>query len=319
MNRVLITTPDYPPHKVGGISTFVINLEKVIKRLPCTYEVFVWNKPSDVREIDLSQYDLVINAHFHCLLFLNHSNMLTFVHGGELLSYSKNPIKRLLKWLGHKKILDSMKRSRHNIFISEFTFNLYRSLGAEADYCRDIVFHNCIDTELAEFVEKSFDNEITICSFVRDVPHKNVSGILKTFHAIKNRHPHKVSLYITADLAGENIFNISNCDNDKREEVLKTSHLNLLMSLDHTHIGNVEGFGLTVLESGKYGVPTIGLSSGGLVESIHHNKTGVLADQSKDLYQDLKDNFSKLSKNVYNHTTHSHSLDQLENLLRAFI
>jgi glycosyltransferase involved in cell wall biosynthesis len=245
--------------------------------------------------------------------------MITFVHGGELLSYSKNPLKHFLKRISHKKILKSLSRSRFNFFISDFTFKLYQQLGGVADYSRDFVFHNCIDTSQSEFINKDLEGEISLCSFVRDVPHKNIKGIIETFNLIKSKHPHKVTLYITSDCEGENIVNISNCDNEKRENILKTSHLNLLMSLDHSHRGNIEGFGLTVLEAGKYGVPTIGLSTGGLVESIHHLSTGLLADQSCDLYADIKNYYSRMSHNVYQHTIQSHSLDKLEKLFRNFL
>jgi glycosyltransferase involved in cell wall biosynthesis len=320
-SKVLITTPDYPPARIGGISTFVLNLEKVLQSMGVSYEVFVWNKVTDLTQLDLSIFSTVINAHFHSLLKLNHGNMLTFVHGGELLAYSKNPIKRIIKSLLHKKILGSLNKSQTNIFVSEYSQKLYHNLSGRSDFSKNKVFHNCIDLGDSSFVPKDLTGEIRICCFVRDVPHKNVKGSLELYQNLKKAHSGKVSLTITSNIqtSDPDIICLPNASDDQREAILKESHLNLLLSLDHRHIGNIEGFGLTVLEAGKYGVPTLGLSNGGLVESIHHMKTGLLIDQVDDLYGILQSEYKMLSTNVFVHTHTSHGLNVMEKLVKAYL
>lgn len=319
--KVLITTPDYPPQRIGGISTYVLNIEKVLESLKIEFKVFVWNSLSDLKSINLNEYSHIINAHFHALLKLDHPQMLTIVHGGELYSYSKNPFKKFLKSFLHKKILHSLTKSKKNIFVSEFSYNLFSELYGARDVSRDFVFHNCIDLGDSYFIEKNLEKEIHLCCFVRDVPHKNIAGTIELYKNLKKSHPHKVTLTITSNIItdDEDIISIPNATDEQREEVLKKSHLNILLSLDHGHIGNIEGFGLTVLEAGKYGVPTLGLSNGGLVESIHHLKTGVLIDQLDELYSTLKESYEQLARNVYDHTHMSHGLTSMERFLKAHI
>jgi glycosyltransferase involved in cell wall biosynthesis len=320
-NKVLITTPDYPPNRIGGISTFVINLEKVLKSQNIPYDLLVWNTLGDLSSKELSSYRCIINAHFHSLLKIDHNNMITFVHGGELFSYSKNPIKRIIKSILHKRILKSLKKSEANIFVSVYSLKLYNKLLGETDYEKNKVFHNCIDLNESEFINKDIDSEIKLCCFVRDVPHKNIAGTLALYRELKSKHNGKVSLTITAnvDVNDPDIRSIPNATDADREEIMKESHLNLLLSLDHSHLGNIEGFGLTVLEAGKYGVPTLGLSNGGLVESIHHLSTGLLVDQLDDLYLTLQTDYRKLSLKVHEHTHESHGLDVMSNFIKAYL
>ena len=87
------------------------------------------------------------------------------------------------------------------------------------------------------------------------------------------------------------------------------------MSLDHSHLGFYEGFGLTVLESALFGVPSIVYDTGGLPEAVHHLETGiVLPSQSKMTHIELitpwlnEFNYQKLSRGCYQHTLESHSL-----------
>ena len=54
---ILITTSDYPP-KLGGLSTFTINIEKVFKDLNVEYELFHWKNSEDLKEFD---YNTIAN------------------------------------------------------------------------------------------------------------------------------------------------------------------------------------------------------------------------------------------------------------------
>lgn len=248
VRKVLITTPDYPPNRVGGISTFVLNLESILKSLRVEYKVLVWTKPSELRKVDTSVYDIVFNAHFMAATVLKHKHMINFIHGGELLPYSPNFFKRLVKRTFHKRLMSFIEKSHFNVFISEFTFELFKSYSDKVDYSRDIIHHNCIDILQAKFYEKSLKDELILCCFARDVPHKNLAGVIKIFEFFNRHHPRGAKLYLTSDKGSENprIINIANISDEERELIYQKSHLNLLLSLDHCEKGQVEGFGLTI-------------------------------------------------------------------------
>lgn len=324
MNKnILITTPDYPPDRVGGISTFVLNLEQVLSSMDIDYEVFVWRNINHIPK-NLSNYTHVINVHFHFLFKLNHPNMITFIHGGELLAYSSNVIKRIMKTILHKKMISVLAKSQKNVFISQFTQNLYQSNGGTLCYDRDIVYHNCINLNNSNFLEKEIHEEIILCCFVRDVPHKNIKGVLEVYRHLKRLHPKNIKLYLTSKVKTDdpNIIQLENISDTERELIYQKSHLNLLLSLDHSQKGNVEGFGLTVLEAGKYGVPTIAMATGGLVESVHDGRTGWLISNTKNiskLYNEIKENYRSVSREVFKHTHSSHGQDNLERLLKDIL
>lgn len=324
--KILLTTPDYPPKRIGGISTFVINIETILRELNIDYELFVWSSRKDIINKNFSGYRLIMNAHFVPALYKNNTNTINFVHGGEILPYSQNIFKNLYKKMKHQKILKSLHSSKYNVFVSEFSFEIFKKFSVSTSYSRDIVAHNCINLEHQKFIKKEWTDKLQICCFVRDVPHKNIQGVLKLFKKINDVHPKGAQLHITSDVKvnGLDIVNISGVDENEKEKIYQKSHLNFLLSLDHSHKGNVEGFGLTVLEAAKYGVPTVGLTTGGLVESIHHKKTGWLfKDNDFQSFDDFmtffKDHYVELQSESYSHTLLSHGLNEYKKLLEVLI
>ena len=97
----------------------------------------------------------------------------------------------------------------------------------------------------------------------------------------------------------------------------------MLLSLDHSSEGFIEGFGLTVLEAGKFGTPSLVLGTGGLSESCHHKVTGwVFNNFSKEELDEFVNKMSpsfyeEISKNVYEHTLNYHGLDEYKPLMRS--
>ena len=134
--KVLITTPDYPPHRIGGISTFVLNLEKILKKLSIEYELCIWNSLGELKVDNANQFDVIFNAHYMAATKIRHKKMINFIHGGELFPYSPNFFKRVIKTIGHKKLMSYIERSSFNIFISNYTFGLFESYVKQVDYAR---------------------------------------------------------------------------------------------------------------------------------------------------------------------------------------
>ena len=189
-----------------------------------------------------------------------------------------------------------------------------------------MVFENCIEVDSAKFIEKDFNQKLILCCFVRDVPHKNIKGVIQLFKYLKEIHPFGATLYLTSDkFSDEDIHPLINLSDNSREQIYKAAHLNFLLSLDHSSRGHVEGFGLTVLEAGKYGVPTIGLRSGGLINSIHEGETGLFLDKGFDkesvraMYSELQENYSKFQTQVYQHTHFSHDLNNYKKLFEMIL
>ncbi len=323
-HKVLITTSDYLP-KFGGLTTYALNLESVLREIYSDVELFHWKSIKELKAYEENEkYDLIFNVHMMASYFGNWDKKknINFIHGSEVLFYSPNFLKRLYKRIFQRNILQSLESSRANIFISEFTMKKTQSFGLDLDYSRDYVVHNCIDTVQSEYCFKSIRDEISFTFFSRNVPHKNPSGVgdlLKNLS--KKYHDKEIVLHTNVKGIVSDVFITKYYDklsNEKREELYKISHFNLLLSLDHSHRGFFEGFGLTCLEAGKYGVPSIVNSTGGLPENVHHKRNGYVLE-GNDLFDfNLCENYKELCEFTHAHTLASHDLSYFKRFITAY-
>tara|TARA_R110002072_G_scaffold276051_2_gene437706 strand:+ start:48148 stop:49185 length:1038 start_codon:yes stop_codon:yes gene_type:complete len=328
--RVIITTPDYPP-KLGGLATFSANINSSLKDIGITPDIFVWKSLTEFKELNsLRNYDFAFHVHYLAGQAAPQvaKNNINFVHGSEILFYSPNPIKNLIKKLLKNKTFGYFKNSYLNIFISNITREKFIGLGYQSDCARDIIFHNCIDIKGSSFQAPDILNcdELVFTCIARDVPHKNLDGAVQFIDALSKQIDKKITLNITAlnrwsNKTNININSIKDVTDDQREEILKNSHFNLLLSLDHSKAGFYEGFGLTILEAGKYGVPSIVSPFGGLVESVHDNETGWVLDSDLLLhdFQSVLSSYNRISRNVYEHTISSHSLSRYNEFFKKLL
>ena len=106
-NKVLLCTPDYPP-RLGGLSTFSVNLEKVFKDLNIGMDLLVWESRQELNEFSQReplQYDWVIHVHGLSYQVLSRSEKLSnkrsrhinFFHGSEILFKGRNLLYTLVK------------------------------------------------------------------------------------------------------------------------------------------------------------------------------------------------------------------------------
>lgn len=318
-DKWLITTPDYPP-QLGGLSTYTLCVEAALKLCGIDYDVAVWKTPQEARMIDGSQYNRVLNINYvgGFLGKWSSEKNINFVHGSEILFYSPNPIKRFVKRMMKNRILDYFNLSYKNVFISSFTMEKLESFGLNIKYNRDQVFHNCIDISGHEFIDNDIVDEIKFVSIVRDVPHKNLDGVVRLLEDLSDNIGKKIVLYTNSERLNSSKITVhakENLSNEERDQYYKESHFNVLLSKDHSEKGFYEGFGLTCLEAGKYGVPSIVASSGGLPENVHHMDNGVVV--SSNFFKDFKEFISEYRNKrqyTYEHTINSHSIEAFAKL-----
>lgn len=322
--RVIITSPDYPP-KLGGLSTFASNIRKSLLSIGIRPDIFVWTSYSELKELkEYSGYDFALHIHY----MAGHSaptiakRHINFIHGSEILFHSPNLVKKFVKNFLKRGMLDYLESAHFNFFISNFTKNKLTQKGYSSSCARDVVFHNCIDTVGAKRVTiQDMESVLRFVCVARDVPHKNMDGTIRFLERVQTMIPQDVELYVTAEnrwkTSKVKVHSIKNITDEEREKVFQKSHYNILLSLDHSHLGFYEGFGLTVLEAGKYGIPSVVSPFGGLPEAVHHEDTGIVLDSSlsPQVFVDCHQNYLKLSQNVYEHTNSSHSLNRYDEIL----
>jgi glycosyltransferase involved in cell wall biosynthesis len=318
----LITTPDYPP-QLGGLSTYTLCVEEALKICKIPYDVKVWRSPQEARAIDDKGYKKVLNINYvgGYLGQWQSTKNINFIHGSEILFYSPNIFKRILKRLMKDSILDYFRTSQRNIFISRFTMEKLESLGLNINYSRDQVFHNCIDTTGHKFIKNDIESEIKFVCIVRDVPHKNLDGVVDLLEELSQKLDKKIVLYTNSERLNSSKIEIVAKDklsDEQRDEYYRGAHFNLLLSKDHSHRGFYEGFGLTCLEAGMYGVPSIVAATGGLPENVHHMDNGlVVGDNFIEDFKTFISEYSRKREFTYEHTIESHSIEAFARLFKT--
>jgi glycosyltransferase involved in cell wall biosynthesis len=326
--KILLTTPDFPP-KLGGLSTFTVNIKNTFEILDYEVELFQWNSIKELRVKSKAyakrsaDFAAIVNIHFQGGYFLRSVSCkhINFYHGSEILYYSSNIIKMIMKKLLKSRMNQYIAKSHLNLFIAKFTMSKLQELGLALDYGRDIILSNCvrIDQEVEYSLSNFKNTEIDFVCVARDVPHKNLLGCVEFCEQLATISNRKIKLFISTK---ENIsstkikiVSINSISDQKREEIYKSAHFNLLLSLDHSNKGFYEGFGLTVLEAGKYGTPSVVIPSGGLFESVHDSFTGWhIKDTSTksvlNFWENLEnEKYEQIARQCYNHTHESHSLN----------
>lgn len=329
--RVLLTTPDYPP-KLGGLSTFTLGIEKSLNHLGIAYDLLHWQSIGELKKASLKKkYDVGLHIHFMGSHYLNRycREHINFFHGSEILFTSPHPLKRLYKSLSKWFFLRRLEKARYNIAISEFTLKKIESLGLKIDYSRDLIFHNCLDFKgQKELILKSLeDSTWNFVCVARDVPHKNLEGAYRLCLEAAKATGKDIIFYSPKEFPHHPMVKsiaIADMSDEKRDDLYKRAHFNLLLSLDHSKRGFYEGFGLTVLEAGRFATPSIVSPYGGLPEACHHNQTGwVIPLKEKNYHQFFKfidnDQYQRIATQCYQHTIQSHHGGLYDNLLKGVL
>lgn len=325
--NVLLTTPEYPPHQLGGIATLSKTIVDALEAEGYNVTILVWKKPQEVKQAIKNFQGHLIHAHYWPSLWLSTKDKkrsINIIHGAELLTYSKNPVIRLVKNITKNYANRALEQACANIFISQYSLEKAAQLGMKINHSRDILFPNRLELTDIEVSKASIlkdSTQIKLCCFARDVPHKNIQGTIYFAELLSDISKKKVSLRLGPGQYSSNKIEI-NCEvvkNEQRDQIYKDSHLNCIFSLDHSHIGNFEGFGLTPLEAAKQSTPSIGFASGGLTESIHDQKTGWILksidrDSVEKWYRHAVNHYDDIAANCFKHTIKNHSSVDYANL-----
>ena len=96
---------------------------------------------------------------------------------------------------------------------------------------------------------------------------------------------------------------MNNIDEGLKNALISESNLFLMPTIFYKK--SVEGFGISYIEAGSYGVGSIGGKDGGASDAIVHNKTGLICDGNdlNSIYKSINfffenENFLKFGKNA---------------------
>ncbi len=213
------------------------------------------------------------------LLFPRH-RYLAVVHGSEV-----NPSGRLSKCLTHW----SFGRFEKRIAVSHFTAQLLLQVNADFDAK---VIHNGFSPTDSE----TSDAPIKLSGYPALITVGNVTyrkgqqNVIKALPLIRQKYP-QVHYHIVGMPTEKRAFlqlakelGVAACitfhgvvSDTERTRLLQGADIFMMLS-DHLANGDVEGFGIAILEANHLGIPAIGAEDSGVADAIKHKVSGILID-----------------------------------------
>ena len=232
-------------------------------------------------------------------LFFNRK-YIAVIHGSEV-NLKNNFLKKVTNL--------SLKRFNKIIAVSNFTKSLIENMKLSSIHVIQNGFEKIVlSTNTNEEISKYYPNFITVGSVTERKGQLNfIKAIPKLLEKYPNLHYHivgspveKKQLTLAAkNLKIENYLTFHGIvSDDKKYELLKKSDLFVMLS-NNTSTGDVEGFGIAILEANNLGVPAIGSKYCGIEDAIIHKKTGGLVNpkDAMEILDAVDEIFEK--KNLY--------------------
>jgi glycosyltransferase involved in cell wall biosynthesis len=190
------------------------------------------------------------------------------------------PLVSRLGWFVESQVAPRLYRGRQYVAVSGRTKDELADLGVDPSHIA--VIHNGTAPPLNGGEERSPHPTIVVLG--RLVPHKRVEHAVDVVLRLRSRHPglelrvvghgwwaDRIAAYAAEHDARDSVALLGFVPEDEKHRELARAWLALAPSVK-------EGWGLSVVEAGSHGVPTVAYhGAGGLSESIEDGRTGLLA------------------------------------------
>ena len=238
---------------------------------------------------------------------IGNEKIFCLAHGNDVLA--KNIVKK-------KRIKNVLSKTSCIIANSYFTKKRITALGINANKIK--VIYPGIDVSNINFKKNS--------GYFKK--YKSFKPILLTIARLEKRKNHQKIIYAVKDLVqeftnllyliagdGPKIKKISRLINkldlknnvkilgrvNEREKafLFKVSDLHVMPTIEDKNSSSIEGFGISYIEAGMYGVPSISSGLGGTKESVINGKTGIICNPNN--ISSIKDSIKKvlINKKMY--------------------
>lgn len=316
MKKILLLTTEFPPQP-GGIGNQALHLAKGLSKCGYQVEVICDSRsttgaeemafdnalPFKVERIGRKRFILISyfkriqqafkyvkkNEVVICsgkfslwlgafLSFFFHRQFLAILHGSELLL--PNPILKTMTRL-------SLKRFQVLVAVSNFTKSLVSHLGRNKIYVVPNGFEMKVDEDFQDDNPVTMPNLVTIGNVTKRKGQQNVIKALPTirkkyadvkYHIVgiptQQAKLQKLALSLGVETA---VIFYGVVTEAHKIETLKRADVFIMLS-EATKKGDVEGFGIAILEANSMGVPAIGATKCGIEDAIKENTSGKLVD-----------------------------------------
>lgn len=225
------------------------------------------------------------------------------LHGTELTAGGILS-KKFTKW--------SLRKFDTLIAVSEFTKQI--TLKIEPSL-KIIVINNGVEINSLSSIEHNKNEELTLVTVGNLTQRKGQQNIIKALPKIVEKYPkiqyHSIGIPTEKDFFLQLVKELNvlsyvtfhgALSNDKKNAILSKSTIFCMLSSVLKN-GDVEGFGIAILEANLLGIPAIGSNNSGIVDAISHKYSGLLIDPNNDAQflvaiDEILSNYHEYSKNA---------------------
>jgi len=322
LSRVLFISSEFPPGP-GGIGTHAFHVVNELQKnqkniIVCTVSDYVNQKEKDSFDKNCS-FPIIRFQRYNNFIFnwYNRINVIRkiivceqithiFVSGRSsiwlipIMKFISNPKVFVIlhgseigKGIKMKWITFCLKKADNLIAVSNFTRNLIPIQFR----LNTVVIHNGVNP--FEWISKNKNGRLNNYPILLSVgsisfrkgQHNVVSALPFIKKKFPNVHYHCVGepkqkeslLTLIRELdVGEIVTIHGTLSKKSLQTIYNKAHVNMILS-EKGYDGDVEGYGISVLEGNVFGIPAIGSNHSGLKESICHNVNGLLINQKNPI------------------------------------
>jgi phosphatidyl-myo-inositol dimannoside synthase len=209
--------------------------------------------------------------------------------------------------------------------ITKWSFSKYDSLIAVSEFTKNLILEKKPNLEVT-VINNGFsfsEKEIPILDYklkgnpkivtVGNVTfRKGQQNVIRALPKLKEKFP-EVQYHIIGILTEKDTFELlaksldvqDNCtfhgalSDSEMKKILSNSDVFLMLS-ENLQNGDVEGFGIAILEANYFGLPAIGSKNSGIADAIKHNYSGKLVNSNNEIeileaLTEIMRNYSKYS------------------------
>lgn len=338
--KLLLITSEFPPQP-GGIGNHAFHLAKSFQNNNIKVQVLTDQRSGEGIEetdFDAEQNFKVLRIRRKNLMILSYFERI--IKAFQLAKKTETVLLsgKFSLWLGgilslfiKKKYIavihgsEVLLPSKFQRKFTNFCLNRFQKIIAVSNYTKSLVDPSLkVEVipngfEVAAFTEfpknYAIGNKLKLVTVGNVTQRKGQHNIIKVLPAILKKYPnteyHIVGIPTTQTalekLAKDNnvlnhVFFHGKVSEEEKLKILSESTIFMMLS-EHTQSGDVEGFGIAVLEGNALGLPGIGAKDCGIEDAISNYKSGVLVDAKNENeivlgIENIIENYGTYSKNA---------------------
>ena len=248
---------------------------------------------------------------------------ICLTHGNELLSKTANKKNR---------ISSTLKKVTSIIANSNYTSNLVKELIGNINKIQ-IAYPGANDLRLLDSDNSlQVSGDPILLTLSRLEKRKGHIFVLEAVKKLKENFPNikyiiagegeqknNLMKFVKEHSLSHNVLFTGNVNDQEKKQLFKLTTLMVMPTIDESHNQSIEGFGIVYIEAAFFSIPSVASSVGGASEAILDKKTGIIIDDTEELYDVLydlllnQDKLKKLGHNAKDRAQKSFTWDKVVN------